>query len=57
MDYRCKKCDNDKFYIKTKLMINGNYHIGLYCKNCDRWFKWISKTEFLNLKKDLKKER
>jgi hypothetical protein len=52
MDYRCKKCDNDKFYIKTKLMINGNYHIGLYCKNCDRWFKWISKTEFMNLKKE-----
>jgi RNase P subunit RPR2 len=50
MDYICKKCNNDKFYAKTKLMSNGNSYIGLYCNNCNIWHKWISKIEFQKLK-------
>lgn len=45
-DYICKKCNSNIFYAKEKIMTNGNKHIGLYCKNCNKWYKWISILEY-----------
>lgn len=36
----CPKCGNDSFYTKRK-----GPHIGLYCKKCDMWQKWIKQNK------------
>ena len=36
----CKKCGSMKFYTEVK----GN-NTGLYCNNCGKWIKWLSKGE------------
>jgi len=50
MNYICKKCNNDVFYTRKKNMVNGFFHIGLYCKKCNKWYKWISKYEIQKIK-------
>lgn len=42
---KCKACQCDKFYIRT----NGP-HIGIYCKVCGKWNKWVSDSELNHLK-------
>lgn len=37
--YICK-CGSDRMFVKS----SGN-HIGLYCKECGKWIKWLSKDE------------
>ena len=36
----CQTCKSHKFYVEYK----GN-NIGLYCANCHKYVKWISKAE------------
>lgn len=39
--HKCLKCNNtDDFVITRK-----GPHIGLYCKKCGAWIKWIKKNE------------
>lgn len=40
MDYKCKCGNTMKFFTETK----GN-NIGLYCKECGKWIKWLDKNE------------
>lgn len=40
MKYQCK-CGCTDMFVKS----NGN-NIGLYCKSCGKWQKWLSKDEF-----------
>ena len=36
----CNKCGSDKLFVE----IQGQ-RIGLYCGNCGKWQKWITKQE------------
>ena len=36
----CNKCGSDKLFVE----IQGNRR-GLYCGNCGKWQKWITKQE------------
>ena len=36
----CNKCRSDKLFVETQ----GNRR-GLYCGNCGKWQKWITKQE------------
>lgn len=40
MNYKCK-CGCTDMFVK----LNGN-NIGLYCKSCGKWQKWLNKNEF-----------
>lgn len=42
---KCKACQCDKFYIRT-----SGPHIGIYCKVCGKWNKWVSDSELNHLK-------
>lgn len=33
----CRNCKNINFYKKRV-----NMHIGLYCKKCHKWLKWVT---------------
>ena len=37
---KCYKCNSTEF----KGMSQGD-HMGIYCRNCDGWIKWASKSE------------
>lgn len=41
--YRCKSCGSQDFFLA-----NNPVHIGIYCNECGKWFKWANKDE-LNL--------
>ena len=45
MDYKCSHCDSTK----TKIEEKAN-QIGLYCAECGKWIKWLSKDEARVLK-------
>ena len=36
----CKHCGSNSLYIA-----NRGVHTGLYCKDCGKWIKWMSKSE------------
>lgn len=38
--FSCKKCTCTKMFKDTK-----GAHVGLYCKQCGTWQKWLSKDE------------
>lgn len=38
-DYKCK-CGHDNFFFA-----NEGKHVGIYCSNCGKWFKWANKNE------------
>ena len=40
MDYKCKCGNTTKFFTETK-----GSNIGLYCKECGKWIKWLNKNE------------
>lgn len=40
MKYKCK-CGCTDMFVQSK----GN-NIGLYCKSCGKWQKWLNKDEF-----------
>ena len=40
MQNKCYKCNSKKLYVE----IQGNRR-GLYCGNCGKWQKWITKQE------------
>lgn len=40
--YQCTKCSGTKFFTKK----SGNA-IGLYCKECGKWIKWLNKKELM----------
>lgn len=42
---KCRKCESENL-----VMIAGSTHIGLHCKDCGAWVKWISKKELPALK-------
>lgn len=48
---QCKWCGSTEFYTKK----NGP-HIGLYCKSCNKWIKWIPKKYEGNFVEDKIKE-
>lgn len=37
---KCNKCGCEEFYTKE-----SGTQIGLYCKKCNKWMKWLSKKE------------
>lgn len=41
---KCKHCGHNEGYLQT-----GSVHVGLYCNNCRRWVKWLSKSEYETL--------
>lgn len=45
MNYKCKKCFSNKFFIKR-----DGCHNGLYCINCGTFHKWATKSEIDLLK-------
>ena len=53
MDYKCKCGNTTKFFTETK-----GSNIGLYCKECGKWIKWLNKDEdrLFNLKQGFKQE-
>lgn len=38
---KCGKCGCTKFYTETK-----GSQIGLYCRDCNKWVKWLSKKDY-----------
>ena len=40
MQEKCSKCDSEELFVE----IQGNRR-GLYCGNCGKWQKWITKQE------------
>jgi len=40
LSYIC--CGDQKFYLRQDYHTNC---IGLYCKNCTKWLKWVDKEE------------
>lgn len=38
--HKCNKCGSDVMFIKVK----GN-NVGLYCRSCGAWQKWLNKNE------------
>ena len=54
MDYKCKCGNTMKFFTETK----GN-SIGLYCKECGKWIKWLDKNEarLFELKQEVIKDK
>ncbi len=47
------KCGSENFFIEK----NGN-NMGLYCKKCEKWIKWLNKNELkaFEQNKDKKKQ-
>ena len=42
MNEKCNKCGSEKLFVE----IQGNgTRRGLYCGNCGKWQKWITKQE------------
>jgi hypothetical protein len=41
----CKKCSSQWGEVKETNNLHG---VGLYCKKCGEWFKWIRNGETLN---------
>lgn len=39
-NYACEKCGSMDLFIKS----NGS-QTGLYCSDCGKWIKWVSKSE------------
>lgn len=39
--HKCTKCDNEEDFIIAR----KGPHIGLYCKKCGAWIKWIKKND------------
>ena len=39
-EFICTKCNSKDLFTK----VNGN-QVGLYCSNCGKWIKWLSKEE------------
>ena len=52
-NFICPKCDCEKTFIKK----SGN-HTGLYCSNCGKWIKWLTKDEIrvFNFQQETKRE-
>lgn len=40
MQEKCNKCDSEKLFVE----IQGNRR-GLFCSECGKWQKWITKQE------------
>lgn len=40
LDEPCKSCGSFLYEIRYK-----EPHVGLYCKSCNKWIKWLSKAE------------
>lgn len=49
MEYKCVRCNSTKTEIRTNEKDPSK--VGLYCKKCGRWIKWLSKEEKLQLGK------
>ena len=43
----CKKCASIDYETRKE-----GCHIGLYCKDCGKWIKWQSKTDFYIVKRE-----
>ena len=44
----CKHCGNTD--VHSFVLKHKGSQIGLYCKNCGRWIKWVGKTELRAVK-------
>lgn len=42
MQKKCRYCNSDKLFVE--IQANGNRR-GLYCGDCGKWQKWITKQE------------
>lgn len=41
MSHKCVHCGNEEDFVISR----KGPHIGLYCKKCGKWIKWIKKSE------------
>lgn len=51
-NFDCPKCDSKNTFIKK----NGN-QTGLYCGDCGKWIKWLSKNEIVAFEHEKATER
>lgn len=43
--FKCKYCGNDSYLIKQLMGASSPNVLGLYCKKCGKWQKWLNKKE------------
>lgn len=48
----CGFCKSENLYIKEQ-----DDKIGLYCRNCGRWLKWIDQSEKTKIQADIEKRK
>lgn len=41
----CEKCCSKELFVEIKKQKNGEEIRGLYCGECGKWQKWITKQE------------
>ena len=41
MSHKCVHCGNEEDFVISR----KGPHLGLYCKKCGKWIKWIKKNE------------
>ena len=46
MDFKCTKCKSERYILKEK----GNSMVGVYCADCGKWQRWLSKEEMQQVK-------
>lgn len=50
MIFHCSKCESADVFMEE----NG-IHVGLYCSNCGKWIKWLTKNEIRIIKRQNEK--
>ena len=51
-NYACEKCGSMDLFIKS----NGS-QTGLYCSDCGKWIKWVSKSELPLVEKFIEEQK
>jgi uncharacterized Zn finger protein (UPF0148 family) len=52
-NYVCNKCGSMDLFIKQ----NGEHQTGLYCSDCGKWIKWVSKSELALVEKFIEEQK
>ena len=48
---KCPECECEEFKEEVK-----GTHLGLYCKACNRWIKWVKQNKSIKTKEEYKNE-
>lgn len=43
--FECLNCNSKKYKIVKWKLLNGGWHVGVYCYKCNKWFKFLDKSE------------